>query len=240
MASLGKIRIISPETAGDIRKNQIIKQNIPEGHLTEKIMESALKGTPMIQIGSGNPKLMLIAGIHGDELPPQIAALKMVDNLVIRDVSGTVFIVPFAIPQATRKGSRRFEGFDMNRKASSGGSLSNKILKAIKNLKMSSAADFHATKPHSNPGVESIFCSKKPCYQSYEIADYIKKATSSKIICHKVAGTLYSGALEDECNLSGVPAVTCEVVSQNNRLDPGSQERSYLQMEAYLEYFGVI
>jgi len=240
MAFIGKIRIISPETAGDIRKNQVIMQNIPEGHLTEKIVENALTGTPMIKIGSGNPQLMLVAGIHGNELPPQIAALKMADTLAFQDIKGTVFIIPFAVPQATRHSSRRFEGFDMNRSSSKKGSLSNKIIKMAKQLKINSFADFHSTKLYSNPGVESIFCSKEPCYQSYEIAEHIKKATSSKIICHDVAGTHYSGALEDECNLLGIPAVTCEVVSQNNKVDPGSQERSYLQMEAYIEYFDVI
>jgi uncharacterized protein len=234
------IRIIFPETAGDIRKNQVIMENVPKGHLTEKIIENALKGTPMIQIGDGNPKLMLNAGIHGNELPPQTAALELADNLALQDIRGTVFIIPFAVPQATINGSRRFEGFDMNRTASKEGYLSSKIVKMATNLKINSFADFHSTKPHSNPGVESIFCSKKPCPQSYKIAEHIKKATSSRIICHNVAGTYYSGALEDECNLSGIPAVTCEVVSQDNKLDPGSQERSYLQMETYLEYFDVI
>lgn len=239
MASIG-IRIIFPETAGDIRKNQFIMQNVPKSLLTEKIIENALKGTPMIKIGDGNPKLMLNAGIHGNELPPQIAALKMADNLALQDIKGTVFIIPFAVPHATIHGSRIFDGFDMNRTASKKGYLSNKIVKMATSLKINSFADFHSTKPHSNPGVESIFCSKKPCPQSYEIAEHIKKATSSRIICHNVAGTHYSGALEDECNLSGIPAVTCEVVSQNNKLDSGSQERSYLQMEGYLDYFDVI
>ena len=35
------------------------------------------------------------------------------------------------------------------------------------------------------------------------------------MICHQEAGALYNGALEDECNLTGIPAITCEVVSRN-------------------------
>ena len=137
-------------------------------------------------------------------------------------------------------GSRRFKGFDMNRKASSEGYITNNIIKTIKSLKINSLADFHATKPHSNPGVESVFCSKKPRIQSFKIAEHINKISSSQVICHETAGSLYSGALEDECNLNGVPSVTCEVVSHNNKVDSGSLERSYLQMMAYLDYFDVV
>lgn len=235
-----ELRTISPETFGDIRRNEILVEHILNNDFTNRILKTALKGTPLIKIGSGHPRLMLTAGVHGNELPPQIAALRMAENLKSQDISGTVFIIPFAIPQATMHGSRRFKGFDMNRKASSEGYITNKIIENIKFLKISAVADFHATKPNSNPGVESIFCSKKPCVESFKIAEHINEITSSKVICHEIAGSLYNGALEDECNLTGVPAVTCEVVSYNNKIDSGSFERSYLQMMAYLDYFDVI
>ena len=234
-----KIRIISHETAGDVLKSNIFRYNLPSGDLTQEISEAALKGTPLIKFGNGHPKVVLTAGIHGNELPPQIAALRMAENLGKQDIKGTVFVMPFAIPQATMNGSRRFKGFDMNRKASSDGYVSNSIIKTVKSLKINALADFHSTKPHSNPGVESIFCSKEPCPMSFEIAEHINEAVSSKVICHKIAGSLYRGALEDECNISGIPAVTCEVVSYNNKIDQGSVKRSYLQMRAYLDYFDV-
>ncbi|HEY0196225.1 MAG TPA: succinylglutamate desuccinylase/aspartoacylase family protein, partial [Methanobacterium sp.] len=200
---------------------------------------SARGGTPLVRIGKGSPRIMLTAGIHGNELSPQIAALMVAQKLEGQKINGTVFLIPFAVPFATMKSSRRFKGFDMNRTAFKEGYLSNEIIKVAKDLKLDSLADFHATKPYSNPGVESIFCSKKPCLESFKIAEHINKATLSKIICHKNAGTLYNGALEDECNKSNIPAVTCEVVSHNSKVDRGSQERSYLQMIAYLSYFGI-
>jgi uncharacterized protein len=241
------IQIISPDTAGDIRENKTLLKHIskvPEHlskhSLTNELLKSALNGTPLLKFGRGSPKIMLTAGIHGNELSPQISALLLVEKLEKMKLKGSVFIIPFAIPYATMTSSRRFKGFDMNRKASIEGYLSNKIISVAKSLKLDSLADFHSTKPNSNPGVESIFCSKKPCPQSFEIARHIHKATDSKIICHKIAGTLYNGAMEDESNISGIPAVTCEVVSHNNRVDPGSQERSYLQMMAYMSYFNVL
>jgi uncharacterized protein len=240
MALLAKIRILSPETAGDIQKNRILMEHIHQTPLTKKIINAGSKGTPLLKLGGGPPQLMLMAGIHGNELPPQIAILELLNKLLEEKLNGTLFIIPFAVPFATMRSDRRFKGFDMNRTASRKGYVSNKILNAIKILKMNSAADFHSTKPNSNPGVESVFCTKKPCYESFKIAKHITKATSSQIISHEHAGALYSGALEDECNLAGVPAVTCEVVSHNNQVDPGSQESSYLQMMAYLDYFEIL
>lgn len=237
---LVKIKIISPDTAGDLRENPFFLDNISKSNLTETLLKKALKGTPLLKLGKGSPRIMMTAGIHGNELSPQIAALTVADRLDGMEINGSVYIIPFAVPYATMTSSRRFNGFDMNRKASIEGYLSNKIIKAAKSLKIESLADFHSTKPNSNPGVESIFCSKKPCPRSFEIAKHINKATDSKIICHKIAGTLYNGALEDECNISGIPAVTCEVVSHNNKVDPGSHERSYLQMMAYMSYFDII
>ena len=233
------IRIISDQTGGDPRENKTIKDHLLEDDLTSKVLDSANEGTPLIHFGKRGPRIMITAGIHGNEIPPQIAALKLAEKLKKEKFEGSIYIIPFAVPYATMKSTRRFQGFDLNRSAFREGYLSNDIVKIARNLKIDSLADFHATKPYSNPGIESIFCSKKPTPESYKIAEHINKSTKSKIICHKHAGTLYKGALEDECNLSSIPAVTCEVVSHNDKVDPGSQERSYLQMVAYLDYFGI-
>ena len=117
---------------------------------------------------------------------------------------------------------------------------SNKIIKTADNIKAVSLADFHATKPRSNPGIESVFCSRNPSPESYMIAKYITKETLSKIICHNNAGSLYGGAIEDESNLNGKAAVTCEVVSENCEVTHGSPQRSYNQMISYLKYFGIV
>ncbi len=234
------ITIISNKTGGRVNENEYLMANIPNGNISTRLIQAARYGTPMLKIGDIYPRIMVIAGVHGNELPPQIAALRLAEELIEKNINGTVYIVPFAIPNATMKNSRRFKGFDMNRSASKDGSPSNKILKVTKTLEIVSVADFHSTKPRSNPGIESVFCSKKPCPESLVIANYITNATSSKVICHKNAGSLYSGAIEDECNINGITAVTCEVVSENSEVKPGSPERSYLQMLSYLSYFGLV
>jgi len=238
--AIKNITTISNETKGEIEKNIHLMKHVPESEIIEDLVYTAKSGTPLLKIGRGFPKVMITAGIHGNELPPQVAAVRLIDELSNQDLNGTVHIIPFAVPHATMENSRRFKGVDMNRAASKGGFISNNILNAIKDLKISAAGDFHSTKPGSNPGVESVFCSKSPCYKSYLIARYITKSTYSKIICHNEAGALYNGALEDECNLEGVPAVTCEVVSQNGLITNEGHERSYLQMISYLKYFDII
>ena len=51
----------------------------------------------MIKIGDMHPKIMIIAGVHGNELPPQIAALWLAEELWGGNINGTVYIIPFAI-----------------------------------------------------------------------------------------------------------------------------------------------
>lgn len=238
--ALENVTTISPETKGEIEKNVHLMEHMPESEIMTDLVDIARSGTPLLKIGQGFPRTMVTAGIHGNELPPQVAAVKLVEYLLNSPPHGTVYVIPFAVPHATMENSRRFKGVDMNRAASKGGFISNNILNAIKDLKINAVADFHSTKPGSNPGVESVFCSKNPCYESYLMAKHITDSTSSKIICHKEAGALYNGALEDECNLEGVPAVTCEVVSQNGRVTNKGHEKSYMQMISYLKYFNII
>ncbi len=234
------ISIVSHETGGQIEKNEDLMKYLSKCQIIDEFIEASTKGTPLLKLGEGKPKIMITAGIHGNELPPQIASIYLIENLLNQNLNGTLYIIPFAVPYATMENSRRFKGMDMNRTASKGGFISNNIIETIKNLNISAVSDFHSTKPGSNPGIQSVFCSTKPVNQSYLMAKHITEATSSKIICHEVAGKLYNGALEDECNLAGIPAVTCEVVSRNGIVDNNSHKKSYIQMKSYLEYFNLI
>ena len=236
----GEILTIAQDTGGDISLNQDLWGKLDLGSIGKLLTKAALKGTPLLKFGSGSPRILLCAGIHGNELPPQVAFFKLLNHLEDKKVNGTVYVIPIAIPYATMKNSRRFKGWDMNRKTFKEGYISNTILKTAQKLEIQAAADFHSTQPQSNPGVESVFCSKKPCYESFKIASHITRETSSKIISQEQAGKLYGGALEDELNIQGIPAVTCEVVSRNGKLDSGSVERSLLQMNSFLNYFNIL
>ena len=133
---------------------------------------------------------------------------------------------------------RTFNSLDLNRSAHITNSLSNMIIQAIDELKINFVGDFHSTAYNSNPGFESVFSSKNPSPESYLIAQYISGDVGSEVISFDVAGSSYKGAIEDVCNLRGIPAVTCEVVSPFASVGKGSFEKSLEQMKSFLTYFG--
>jgi predicted deacylase len=100
--------------------------------------------------------------------------------------------------------------------------------------------DFHSTAINSMPGKEGIFCTMKPSPESFQIGKYIADYTKSEVLFYDRAGNAYKGALEDECNMALIPAVTCEVLSANGIAEKTSHERSLKQMGCYLSYFDII
>ena len=235
-----ELEIISYESGGFISANRNIFNNINLSGNSRFILNQAIKGTPMIRIGNGYPKVMIVAGVHGNELAPQIAALNLIENIFDLELNGTVYIIPFASPKSTMDNSRYFDGIDLNRSAHLPHSITNIILKKAKELEVSAIGDFHSSAPNSNPGKEGVFCTQKPCNGSFYIADYISKNVGSEKIIYPVAGIPFKGALEDEANLGQIPSVTCEVLSAIGYSNEKICKRSYLQMKAFLEYFGII
>lgn len=235
-----ELEIISNESGGFISANRNIFNNINLSDNSKFILSQAIKGTPMIKMGEGFPQVMMVAGVHGNELAPQIAALRLIDNISSMDLGGTVYIIPFASPKSTMENSRYFDGIDLNRSTHLPNTITNLILKKAKELNVSAIGDFHSSAPNSNPGKEGVFCTQKPCGSSFIIADYISNKVGSEKIIYPVAGIPFKGALEDESNLGQIPAVTCEVLSAIGYSNEKICKRSYLQMIAFLGYFGII
>ncbi len=235
---------ISKESGGYIAANYPVFENIPNNSTSRKILKEAIRGTPLVRLGDSekgnNHKVMVVAGVHGNELPPQIAAVHLIDILRNVELNGEVHVIPFSAPMATMNNSRWFDSVDLNRVTSHFGSITNSILNKAKELKIDSAGDFHSTGPNSMPGKEGIFCTMKPSPESYHIGKYIANSLNSEIIFYPNAGQGYQGALEDECNLKGIPAVTCEVFCPNGVADEKTYKRSLEQMLSYLSYFGII
>lgn len=233
--------ILKNRTGGMITKNFYLRNYIPDNELTNKTISLAQMGTPMIIFGNGNPpKVMIIAGIHGNELPAQIAAIKMINFLNNKEIKGTVYIVPWASPYSTSKNQRLWKDQNLNRIADEPGTPSNQILKRAKQLGIDRLGDFHSTQPGSYPGKTSVLCSKEPLYESYNMASYISNQTDSSLIFFDKAGVEYPGAVEDMSNLAGIPALTCEVLSPHGTATPETIERSFNQMLALLKYVNVI
>ena len=233
-----KMTYVSFLSRGYISKNKNLFEKIELSDFTKFVLQSAVYGTPIFKFGNSGKKLLLLSGIHGNELAPQLANLTLLNELINADLNNTLYVIPFASPKSTMNNERTFNSLDLNRAAHITNSLSNMIIQAVDELKIEFVGDFHSTAYNSNPGFESVFSSKNPSPESYLIAKYISSEVGSDVISFDVAGSSYKGAIEDVCNLRGIPAVTCEVVSPFASISEGSFEKSLEQMKSFLTYFG--
>lgn len=230
---------ISMHSGGYISKNPYLFENIELNRLNRFILEKSVFGTPIFKLGDGGSRILILSGIHGNELPPQIANVRLLNELIGMDLRHTLFFIPFAAPKASMNNSRFFNSVDLNRASHVGNSLSNEIILKIGELGINFVGDFHSTAYNSNPGFESVFSSKNPTPESFLIGSYISQDAGSQLIALDLAGSSYKGAVEDVCNLRGVPAITGEVLSPFASVGHGSVERSLAQMKSFLSYFGI-
>lgn len=234
-----EVNYISNFSGGYISKNKNLFEKLQLSKLTQFILEKSVYGTPIFKLGNKGNKLLILSGVHGNELPPQIANVNLLNGLINKDLNNTIYFIPFASPKSTMKNERTFNSMDLNRSAHIKNSLSNLIINAIDDLGIDFVGDFHSTAYNANPGFESIFSSKSPTPESYLMANHISQDVGSEIISFDYAGASYKGAVEDVCNLKGVPAVTCEVLCPFANVASGSVEKSYSQMVSFLTYFGI-
>lgn len=236
-----KITLYKWKSGANVLKNKRIKKNVPNSTIVKKIIKLAKSGTPVIKFKGGNGKVVFItAGCHGNELPSQVAAMKLIKYLETHYIKGTVYVMPFMNPKGTAANMRDYKGVHLNKRANKKGTISYKTVQLIKKFKCNSYGDFHATRPGGKPGKDLVFGSYKPTKKSATLAKYIAKHAKVKIKIYKRAGTEYPGALEDEVNLKGIPAVTCEVISPHGKIKKGSVSKSLLMMKTLLKYNKII
>lgn len=229
---------VSNFSRGYVSRNRALLDNLELNQLTQFILEKSVFGTPVFKLGNRGNNILVLSGIHGNELPPQIANVRLINELIDSDLKNTIYLIPFASPKSTMNSERLFNDMDLNRSSHIKNSLSNIIVQKVDEWGIDFVGDFHSTAYNSNPGFESVFSSKSPSAESFLMANYISKDVGSEIISFDYAGSSYKGAVEDVCNLRGIPAVTCEVVCPFSSVSEGSVDKSYAQMMSFLSYFG--
>lgn len=234
-----EVGYVSDISGGYISRNKHLLENLELDKFTQFVLEQCVYGTPIFKLGNEGNRILVLSGIHGNELSPQIANLQLLKQFLDKEISHTIFFIPFAAPKSSMNNERTFNGMDLNRSAHISGSISSSIVSVIEDLEINFVGDFHSTAYNSNPGVESVFSSMSPSPESYLISNYISKDVGCDVIYYDFAGLTYKGAIEDVCNLKGIPAVTCEVLSPFASVGKGSVERSFAQMESFLAYFGI-
>ena len=236
-----KITLYKWNSGANVLRNQRIKAKVPNCALVRKIIRLARYGTPLIKFKGGNGKVVFItAGCHGNEIPPQVAAMKLIQYLQTHSIKGTVYVMPFMNPKGTAANVRDYKGIHLNKLAHKKGTISYKTVQLIKRFRCDAYGDFHSTRPGGKPGKDLVFGSYRPTKKSATIAKYIAKNAKVKYKIYSRAGLEYPGALEDEVNLKGIPAVTCEVLSPHGKIRKGSVSKSLLMMKTLLKYHKII
>ena len=205
--------------------------------MVNKIIKAAKSGTPVIKFKGGNGKVVFItAGVHGNEISSQVAAMQLIKYLENHPIKGTVYIMPFMNPKGTAANVRDYHGIHLNKRANVKGSISYKTVSLITKFKCSAYGDFHCTRPGGSPGKDAVMGTYKPTAKSATLAKYIAKKSNVKYIIYKKAGVEYPGALEDVVSSKGIPAVTCEVKTPHGTIAKGSVSKSLSMMKSFLKF----
>lgn len=227
---------------GNINKNTKLIQNIPKTKLSRKIINICKKGTPLIQFGKGHgPKVLIVAGVHGNELSSQAATFKLINKLYNSKskIKGTIYIIPILSPKSTSLNKRYYNKMNLNSVANKKGTLSYKLVNYAKSKNVNVVGDFHCTRPGGDPGKNIAMGTYLPCESSAILAKYISKKTKNQYLIYDYAGTEYPGAVEDALNLKNITSVTCEVISPHGKIKRGSILKSYKMMKALLKYYNL-
>lgn len=236
-----KITVYKWKSGANVKRNKKIKSHIPNSALVKKVVKAAKKGTPMITFkGGSGKKVFITAGVHGNELSSQIAAMKLIKYLQSHPINGTVYIMPFINPKGTASNVRDYKGVHLNQKANVKGTISYKTVKLIVKFKCNAYGDFHCTRPGGNPGKNIALGTYNPTYDSAVMAKYIAKKSKVKYLIYKTAGSEYPGALEDVVSSKHIPAVTCEVVTPHGKIAKGSVSKSLSMMKSLLKFNAVL
>lgn len=232
-----KITTYKWNSGADVTKNKLIKSNIPNSELVKKVVKAAKSGTPVIKFKGGSGKSVFItAGVHGNELSSQVAALKLIEYLEKNPIKGTVYIMPFMNPKGTAANVRDYNGVHLNKKANVKGTISYKTVQLITKFKCSAYGDFHCTRPGGNPGKDIAMGTYKPTAKSATLAKFIAKNSKVSYKIYKKAGVEYPGAMEDVVSAKHIPAVTCEVITPHGKIANGSVSKSLSMMKSLLKF----
>ncbi|MHA1910449.1 MAG: succinylglutamate desuccinylase/aspartoacylase family protein [Candidatus Kariarchaeaceae archaeon] len=156
--------------------------------------------------GSGKPKILITAGIHGNEPTSIKVALELIDYLAERKVKGTIEIIPLANALAfTSRKRSSIDGKDMNRifPGAKEGTISEKIANYIwsKAKKMDYVLDLH--------------CCGRDC-STYGLALHQDHEHSKKFVSHfpldiSVQSYGAKGQLFVEASAINIPAFIIEL-----------------------------
>ena len=90
-----EVSYISDFSGGYISRNKKLFNVLELSKLTQFILEKSVFGTPIFKLGDGGNKILVLSGIHGNELSPQIANVRLLNELVSKEFDHTLYFIPF-------------------------------------------------------------------------------------------------------------------------------------------------
>ncbi len=202
------------EVGGNIQANPLIEDYLDKNSLNSQFGFNLEKGSQVYRLGNGKGKKILICGgIHGDEVQGSLTVVSMLYYLKSHRNTGTIYIIPFAIPIDTEKNTRYYnqsgDVYDPNRKADIPGTPVNKILKFAVSHKINYLIDVH-----SGIGVKEEGMTYYGNSFEENWAKNIQNNTGCVIKTNPANGTLRS-----EASKRNIKAITLEVEKINQGVD---------------------
>ena len=135
-----KFESIDSSTEGNVLANTslnkyFINNGFRKNQELMSFIEKTREGTVVFTTGEGRYNLMLVGGVHGNELPSQAALIKLINNILTDEIKikCKLSILPFSIPHSTMLNIREHNSIDMNRNANVDGITKKVVDFAVKN-----------------------------------------------------------------------------------------------------------
>jgi len=214
-SSLYSIIYFDKSVGGDVLKNSKISKNMPKSALSKEIVSMCKKGSVILKFGNGNgPKMLLCAGIHGDESAANIATLNFLETIKNKEINGTIYVIPFIMPKSTAIDKRNWYNHDKrynvdpNRYSHIPGTPGYKIVQFAKKNDIKFIIDIHSGQGLNSYKNGFIFANKKPVSkQETQWLNYIKKTVKPGIIYN----TPEKGYIRGYSRANGITTLTFEV-----------------------------
>ena len=199
------------KVGGNVTKNPAISQNIPRTNLSNTIFNMTPNGSVILKFGNGNgPKVLISVGVHGNEPQANIAAMKYLEFIKDKQINGTLYIIPFDIPQDTALNTRYYNGLDPNRIANINGTPSWKIVQFAKANGIQYLIDIH-----SGGGVGAngfIYTNQYATTKEKNLVNYIVSKTNCLT---GVDAADSPGMIRDAAHSYGINSITLETERDN-------------------------
>lgn len=229
------ISYLDKSVGGNVQANPEISKNIPKTNLSNEIFNMTKKGSVVLKFGNGNgPKLLISAGIHGNEEEANIAVMKYLEYIKTKSFNGTLYIIPFDIPMDTALNSRNYKGQDPNRIANKKGTPGWKIIQFARNKGVQYLLDVHSG---SGVGAEGCVFIDNPSTLSTKEknwSNYIKSKTNCYVSTNSADS---AGMMRHYANSFGINTLTLEV-ERDSTPTMTSANAEYRLLMAAVKYLG--